>query len=58
VEAGDDVYLRAAALCSLIAIEGVEPLRPWLDELSRVASLNARDIARRALAGTAGDNAP
>lgn len=57
-EAGNDVYLRAAALCSLIAIEGVEPLRSRLDELSRVAPLNLRDIARRALEGTAGDNAP
>jgi HEAT repeat protein len=56
VEAGSDVYLRAAALRSLIAIEGVEPLRPWLDELSRVPPVMVRDAARRALAGTADDN--
>ena len=56
VEAGNDVYLRAAALRSLIAIEGVEPLRPWLDELSRVPPVHVRDIARRALQGTGGDN--
>jgi len=58
VEAGNDVYLRAAALRSLIAIEGAEPLRPWLDKLSRIAPFTVRDIARRALEGTADDNAP
>jgi HEAT repeats len=57
VEAGNDVYLRAAALGSLIAIEGVEPLRTWLEELSRVPPFLVRDLARRALAGTAGDSA-
>lgn len=50
VETGKDVYLRAAALCSLVEIEGAEPLRPWLDELAQVAPLAVRDIARRALA--------
>ena len=58
VEAGNDIYLRAAALRSLIAIEGVEPLRPWLAELSRVPPVTVRDIARRALEETGGDNAP
>jgi HEAT repeat protein len=58
VEAGEDVFLRAQALRSLIAIEGVEPLRPWLERLSRVPPVNVRDIARRALAGQADDNAP
>jgi len=48
-ESGHDVYLRAAALRSLIAIEGAEALRPWLDELSRVAPFTVRAIARQAL---------
>jgi hypothetical protein len=56
VEDGNAVYLRAAALCSLIAIEGVEPLHPWLDELSRVAPVTVREVARRAMEGAAGDN--
>lgn len=58
VKAGKDVYLRAAALRSLIAIEGIEPLRPWLDQLSHVPPVTVRDIARRALEGTADDTAP
>jgi len=58
VNAGNDVYLRAAALRSLIAIEGAERLRPWLEELSRVPPLTVRDVARRALEGTVGDDAP
>jgi HEAT repeat protein len=58
VEAGSDIYVRAEALRSLLAIEGVEPLRPWLEKLSRVPPINVRNIARRALAGQAGDNAP
>lgn len=49
VEAGADVYLRAEALRSLIAIEGVERLSPRLDALRRDAPLNMRDIARKAL---------
>ena len=51
-EVGTDIYLRAAALRSLIAIDGVEPLRCWLGELSRVAPFNIRVIARRALEGS------
>ena len=51
VEAGPDIFLRAEALSSLIAIEGVEPLRPWLDALSRDAPFNVRAIAQEALAG-------
>jgi len=51
VEAGPDIFLRAEALRSLIAIEGVEPLRPWLDALSRDAPFNVRAIAQEALAG-------
>lgn len=58
VEAGNDIYLRAAALRSLIAIEGVEPLRPWLDELSRIPPFTVRDIARRAMEGTGDHDAP
>lgn len=50
VASGRDVYLRAAAVRSLIAIEGTAPLRPWLDELSRVAPVTLREIARQALA--------
>jgi HEAT repeat protein len=48
-EAGADIYVRAEALRSLIAIEGAESLRPWLTGLSRDAPFNVRDIARRAL---------
>jgi HEAT repeats len=51
VEAGADIYLRAEALRSLITIEGVEPMRPWLDALRRDAPFNLRDIAREALDG-------
>jgi hypothetical protein len=50
-EAGADIYLRAEALRSVIAIEGVEPLRPWLEALSRGSSFNVRGIARGALGG-------
>jgi hypothetical protein len=49
VESGADVYLKAAVLRSLILIEGVEPLSRWLDELSRIAPINVRAIARNAL---------
>jgi hypothetical protein len=48
-EAGSDIYLRAAALRSVIEIEGVESLRGWLDELSRDGPFNVRAIARQAL---------
>jgi HEAT repeats len=57
VESGRDVYLRAAALRSLIAIEGTRALRPWLDELSRVAPVTVREIARQALQEAADANA-
>lgn len=52
-ETGKDIYLRAAALRSLIAIEGAGPLRCWLTELSRAAPFNVRAIARQALEGPA-----
>lgn len=48
-QAGADIYLRAEALRSLIAIEGAAPLRPLLEELAHDAPFNVRDIARRAL---------
>lgn len=50
VAEGKDIYLRAEALRSLIAIEGAEALRPWLDELSQTGPVNMREIARQALA--------
>jgi hypothetical protein len=49
VQAGSDIYLRAAALRSVVEIEGVESLRGWLDELSRDGPFNVRAIARQAL---------
>jgi hypothetical protein len=49
-ERGPDIYLRAEALRSLIAIEGAEPLRPWLEQLCRDAPFMLRDVARQALA--------
>ena len=52
-ESGKDVYLRAAALRSLIDIEGARPLRPWLERLSRDAPFNLRSIALQALEDTA-----
>jgi hypothetical protein len=58
VEAGNDIFLRAQALRSLIAIEGVEPLRPWLERLSHVPPINVREVARQALAEQADDNGP
>lgn len=48
-ESGKDLYLRAAALCSLIDIEGTGPLRPWLVHISHAAPFSLRDIALRAL---------
>ena len=56
--AGADVYLRAEALRSLIAIEGAEALRPWLEQLSRDAPLMMRDIARKALGEPPHSDAP
>ena len=50
-----DVYLRAAALRSLIDIEGAASLRPWLERLSRDAPIAVREVARRALEDTAGE---
>jgi HEAT repeats len=50
-ETGPDVYLRADALRSVLAIEDVESLRPWLVTLSRHAPFNVRAIAREALQG-------
>jgi len=43
--------LRSEAFRSLIAIERVEPLRPWLAVLSHDPPFNLRDIARQALDG-------
>ena len=56
--AGADIYLRAEALRSLIAIEGAAPLRPLLEELARDAPFNVRDIARRALRNQQPANGP
>jgi HEAT repeat protein len=54
-ESGKDVYLRAAALRSLIDIEEAGTLRPWLERLSRDAPFSLRDIAMRALQDTVGE---
>ncbi|MGH3214614.1 MAG: HEAT repeat domain-containing protein [Trebonia sp.] len=54
-ESGKDIYLRAAALRSLIDIEGARPLRSWLERLSQDAPYNLRNIALRALDDTAGE---
>ena len=51
VDAGADIFVREEALRSLIAIEGVEPLRPWLDALSHDSPDSIRRIAREALDG-------
>jgi hypothetical protein len=58
VQIGKDIYLRAAALESLIAIEGAETLRPWLNEISRTGPVTMREVARRALAGIPGVSSP
>ena len=55
-EAGADIYVRAEALRSLIAIEGARSLRPWLETLSRDAPFNVRDIADQALTRQQPDN--
>jgi hypothetical protein len=61
-QGGKDIYLRAEALRSLLAIEGAGALRPWLDELTRAGPFNVRAIARQALdataQSTAGEPAP
>lgn len=46
---GGDIYLRDAALRSVLAIEGAGSLGPWLEELSRSAPFSVRAIARQAL---------
>jgi HEAT repeat protein len=56
-EAWKDIYVRAAAVESLLAIEGAETLRPWLEELTRTGSFNVRAIARRAFDGPGGSEA-
>lgn len=48
-EDGTDIYIRAEALRSLIAIKGAEALRPWLEALSRDSPFIMRDIACEAL---------
>jgi len=48
-EGGADIYLRAAALRSLLAIEGTGPQRQWLEELARSGPFNVRAIALQAL---------
>ena len=53
-EDGMDIYVRGAALRSVIAIEGSGPLRPWLEELSSSAPFSVRTIARRALQSAVG----
>lgn len=53
-ESGKDVYLRAAALHSLIDIEGAGSLCPWLEHLSRDAPVTVRHVAQRALEDTPG----
>jgi hypothetical protein len=51
-EAGADVYLRAEALLSVIAISGADSLRPWLQRLSQAGPLRVREIVREALGET------
>jgi len=46
VDTGSDIYLRAEALLSLIAIEGPDA-RPWLKELGQVRLASARGIAEK-----------
>jgi HEAT repeat protein len=49
-ETGADIYVRAEAVRGLIAIQGAESLRPWLEALAHDAPLNVRNIASQALA--------
>jgi HEAT repeat protein len=58
VEAGNDIYVRAEALRSLIAIQGAGSLRPWLSALSHDAPFNVREIAREALGEQQPDDHP
>lgn len=53
-EDGADIYVREAAVRSVLAIEGAGPLRPWLEELSRCAPFNVRAVAQRALRAALG----
>jgi hypothetical protein len=46
---GRDIYLRNAALRSVLAIEGAGSLGSWLEELSRCAPFSVRAIAQQAL---------
>jgi hypothetical protein len=48
-EAGKDIYLREAALRSVLAIGGADAIWRWLNELSGSAPFNVRDVARQAL---------
>jgi HEAT repeat protein len=52
VEASTDPYLAAEALQSLIAIEGVEAFRSWLERLLTEAPIAVRRVAGRALNGS------
>jgi hypothetical protein len=47
-----DPYLAAEALHSLITIEGVEQLRPWLQELAERAPFMVSGVAARSSAPT------
>lgn len=53
-EDGADIYVRGAALVSVIAIAGPVPLRPWLEELADSAPFNVRMIARQTLQSAGG----
>jgi hypothetical protein len=49
VEASADIFLWAEALLSVISISGPEPLRPWLEWISKAGPLRVREIAQDAL---------
>ena len=49
VETRADIFLREEALRSLLAIVGVEALRPWLEEMSCGDSFTVRLMAQEAL---------
>jgi hypothetical protein len=50
IATGSDPFLAAEALRSLIKIEGAEPIRGLLQELSGSESFMVAEVARRALA--------
>jgi hypothetical protein len=52
VIADRDPFLAVEALRSLITIDGVERLRPWLEELAAQAPFMVRAVAQRALLST------